>query len=145
MFQHSGACAKRDLNVTLLLWFKEKNNKVSCKERTLNFYYRRGFQVGEVLHIQNKVSLSAINTSVISSPPPYSSDLPGQIEWREKPISENEELTMCYNNPSSLTISWGLGNVLLILITIIKNNYYCLFCANCFAPFSFSFSSNAVP
>lgn len=41
----------------------------------------------EVLEIQNTVSLTAINTSIVSSPPPYGSDLVGEMEWREKPIS----------------------------------------------------------
>lgn len=41
----------------------------------------------EVLETQNMVSLTAINTSIISSPPPYGSDLAGVMEWREKPIS----------------------------------------------------------
>lgn len=33
--------------------------------------------MGDVLQIQNMVSLTAINTSVTSSPPPYGSDLVG--------------------------------------------------------------------
>lgn len=41
----------------------------------------------EVLEIQNMVSLTAINTPIISSSPPYGSDLVGVMEWREKPIS----------------------------------------------------------
>lgn len=41
----------------------------------------------EVFEIQNTVSLTAINTPIISSPPPYGSDLVGETEWKEKPIS----------------------------------------------------------
>lgn len=44
--------------------------------------------MGDVLPIQNMVSLTAINISVTSSLPLYGSDLVGQMEWREKPISQ---------------------------------------------------------
>lgn len=44
--------------------------------------------MGELLRIRSRLSLSAINIVITSSPPPCDSDLVEQMKWRQSHVSQ---------------------------------------------------------